>query len=208
MGKGSHGGGAAGAGHSHDTEYPDDNWNLYQHIDRCEVLNAVAPCNAAGLFKPFVRRFDAEPFVLSDADEELLIKVTFVSPVHIRKIMVIGGGEEDQHPSSMKVFVNTVAEDMDFAAAADIEPTQEFDLVPNIEGEGYVVTRQGPFTNVTAITFFMPTNFGADATMLQYMGMQGDHTHDKRKAVDATYELNCVYRDTSVKNEFGAAEGV
>lgn len=26
MGKGSHGGGIAGAFHSHDTEYPDDNW--------------------------------------------------------------------------------------------------------------------------------------------------------------------------------------
>lgn len=51
-------------------------------------------------------------------------------------------------------------------------------------------------------------NHGADNTILQYIGMQGDHTHDKRKAVDATYELNCVYRDTSVKEEFGAAEGV
>lgn len=40
---------------------------------------------------------------MSDSDEELLIKVFFVSPVHIRKIMVIGGGDEEQHPSHLKV---------------------------------------------------------------------------------------------------------
>ena len=27
MGKGGHGGGAVGGGHSHNEEYPDDNWN-------------------------------------------------------------------------------------------------------------------------------------------------------------------------------------
>ena len=40
MGKGGHGGGAVGGGHSHNEEYPDDNWNLYQHVDRAEALNA------------------------------------------------------------------------------------------------------------------------------------------------------------------------
>jgi hypothetical protein len=39
---------------------------------------------------------------VSDSDEELLIKVFFTSPVHVRKIMVIGGGEEDHHPSHLK----------------------------------------------------------------------------------------------------------
>jgi hypothetical protein len=37
----------------------------------------------------------------------MIKQVTFVSPVHIRKIMVIGGGDEESHPSAMKVFVNT-----------------------------------------------------------------------------------------------------
>ena len=40
--------------------------------------------------------------MVSDSDEELLIKVFFTSPVHVRKIMVIGGGEEDHHPSHLK----------------------------------------------------------------------------------------------------------
>ena len=33
MGRGGHGPGMGGAGHSHDAEYPDDDWNLYQHLD-------------------------------------------------------------------------------------------------------------------------------------------------------------------------------
>lgn len=80
--------------------------------------------------------------------------MTFTSPVHIRKIMVIGGGNEECHPSAMKVFVNSVAEDIDFAGASDLPAVQEFDLAPNVTGEGFVNTRQGPFTNVTAVTFF------------------------------------------------------
>jgi hypothetical protein len=48
-----------------------------------------------------------------------------------------------------------VAEDIDFGGASDLPGVQEFDLAPNVEGEGFVNTRQGPFTNVTAVTFFI-----------------------------------------------------
>ena len=121
--------------------------------------------------------------------------------------MVIGGGETDNHPSSLKVFVNT--EEIDFGSAEDTPATQVFDLAPNPEGEGFVTTRQGPFTNVTSVALFFDANQGGvEETVIQYIGLQGDHTHDKRQAVDAVYELNCVHRDTSVKGHMGAAEGV
>ena len=32
---------AHGGGHSHDIEFPDDDWNLYQHVQRAEGLNAI-----------------------------------------------------------------------------------------------------------------------------------------------------------------------
>jgi hypothetical protein len=78
MGKGGHGGGVVGGSHSHSVEvkaffknklslarhpcfkthkltgsatvaqYPDDNWNIYQHIERCEGLNATVPGDAPG----------------------------------------------------------------------------------------------------------------------------------------------------------------
>ena len=34
-----------------------------------------------------------------------------------------------------------------------------------------------------------------DDTMLQYVGLQGDHTHDRREAVHAEYELMCQHAD-------------
>ena len=48
MGKGGHGGGFVGNGHSHDADNPEDTWNLYQHIERCEGLNCTTPTDAPG----------------------------------------------------------------------------------------------------------------------------------------------------------------
>jgi hypothetical protein len=152
MGKGGHGGACAGSGHSHDVEYPEDSWNLYQHIERVEALNVTQPQHGGGLFKPHARRLEAQPSVTSDADEEILLKIAFSAPVHIRRIMVIGGGETSGHPTRMQAFVNN--EELDFAAAADSAATQAFDLAPNIAGEGFVTTRAGPFTGVTSLALY------------------------------------------------------
>eukprot|EP01031_Cornospumella_fuschlensis_P052959 gene52959-64695_t len=58
-----HGHGMAGAGHSHDTKYPDDTWNLYAMLDTDAVtaLNVTRPRDTIGIFKPHVHRFDEEP---------------------------------------------------------------------------------------------------------------------------------------------------
>ena len=49
------------------------------------------------------------------------LQISFASPVHIRRIMVIGAGADtDAHPAGMKAFVNM--EDLDFSGAADMEP--------------------------------------------------------------------------------------
>jgi hypothetical protein len=85
-----HGGGMLGAGHSHDPEYPDDDWNLYAMLDRdrTTALNVTNPAQAIGIFKPFAMRLTEQPSIISDADPEILVVAAFTSPVHIRKIMV------------------------------------------------------------------------------------------------------------------------
>ena len=194
MGRGGHGGGFAGAGHSHDPDQPEDSWNLYQHIERVEALNATVPTDGAGIFKPHAFRLQAEPCLVSDSDEELLIKVSFTSPVNVRRIMIIGGGDVDRHPSRLAVFVGS--EEMDFSSVEDTPATQEFDLAPNPQGEGFMTTRQGPFTHVTSVAFFVDANQGgATETAIQYIGLQGDHTHGQRMAVDAKYELIATPND-------------
>merc|ERR1719498_1952886 len=106
MGKGGHGGGFSGGAHSHDPDNPEDTWNLYQHIEHATALNATDPDAAQGIFKPHVRRCDATPAVTSDGDQELLVKVKFRTPVHIRRVMVIGGAATGSHPRHVKLYVN------------------------------------------------------------------------------------------------------
>eukprot|EP00310_Coccolithus_braarudii_P018621 CAMPEP_0183356770 /NCGR_PEP_ID=MMETSP0164_2-20130417/45182_1 /TAXON_ID=221442 /ORGANISM="Coccolithus pelagicus ssp braarudi, Strain PLY182g" /LENGTH=203 /DNA_ID=CAMNT_0025530261 /DNA_START=130 /DNA_END=738 /DNA_ORIENTATION=- len=203
MGKG------AGTGaHSHDDEYPDDNWNLYQHVERAEVLNAAAGSDATKVLRPFVRRLETEGSLVSDGDEELLVKLTFLSPVSLRRLMVIGSGDPDTHPARVKVYVGK--EDLSFQSLEDTRPNFETALPLNQPGEAFVhVHPPGAFTNVTSLAFFFPANHGnGDETSLQYLGLQGDHSHDKREAVDATYELVCQHSSVDVAAETWGAMGL
>lgn len=197
MGRGGHGPGSAGAGHSHSEEYPEDTWNLYQHIASAHALNVQDSSTAAAVFRPFVRRLESQGSLRSDGDEEMLVKVTFSSPVSIRRVMVIGGGQPQHHPRHLRVYVGH--EDLDFQSIEDVNPTMETTLPVNEAGEAFVNTHPvGAFSNQTAVAFFFDANHGAvDETVLQYIGMQGDHTHDKRQAVNATYELLCQGRGTT-----------
>jgi hypothetical protein len=58
--------------------------------------------------------------------------VKFQSPVHIRKMMIIGGGEEARHPSSVKCYTNK--ENIDFTNVSEFIPAQEFNLIANSQG--------------------------------------------------------------------------
>ena len=90
-----------GGGHSHDDANPDDDWNLYQHLERAEVLNAVvigegdttwAPPNATGkalcIMRPNARRLQPGQILSSDSDEQVIVKLQFAAPVSVRKLMV------------------------------------------------------------------------------------------------------------------------
>ena len=49
---------------------------------------------------------------------------------------------------------------------------------------------RAPFTNITALALFFPGNHGGEGeTKVAYIGLQGDHTHGQRMAVNAKYEV-------------------
>ena len=195
-----------GAGHSHNPEYPDDSWNLYAMLDTnlTTALNATNSTDALGVFKPFARRLETNPQLISDADEELMIVAQFTSPVHIRKIMIIGGGENDKHPSQLKCYVNK--DNIDFSSVQSLTPSQAFNLPVNSDGTVELMTVLRPFTNVNSVVFFFPANHGGgDQTIIKYIGMQGEHTHYRRIAVDAVYEVLCNGQDLECHDdELGA----
>jgi hypothetical protein len=191
-----HGPGLFGAGHSHDPEYPDDSWNLYSMLDASGTTsyNVTQPDHTIGIFKPFVRKFDEFPQLISDADQEIIVTAQFISPVHIRKLMIIGGGEPSKHPSLVKCYVNH--NDIDFTNIQSYSHTQQFNTPINEEGNVEVITPLQSFSNITSITFYFPSNFGnEEVTIIKYIGMQGEHTHYRREAVNATYEVICNGQD-------------
>lgn len=185
-----------GAAHSHDPEYPDDTWNLYSMLDSAgtRALNVTRPGDVLGIFKPYVRRLEEEPSLISDADAELILLLTFTSPVSVRKIMVIGGGPAEQHPAQMRAYVNNIA--LDFNGIDALRPAQVFQLPVNEAGTAELFTTLHPFTNITSLALYIPANHGGgDVTRIRYIGLQGEHTHYRREAVDTTYEVLCNGQD-------------
>ena len=195
-----HGPGMIGALHSHNPEYPDDSWNLYSHLDpeATTALNATKPQDAISIFKPHVLRMTREPLLQSDADEELLVLASFLSPVHIRRIIVMGSstegeGETSQHPNMLRCFVNRP--ELDFTSIGETSPTQEFSLPVNRDGSVELTTSLHAFTGVNNLALFFPSNYGSETTCLGYIGLQGEHTHYRREAVDTVYEVLCNGQD-------------
>lgn len=190
-----------GGGHSHDDAYPDDDWNLHQHVERADVLNGVivsgdegvatsghdnATGKAACVLKPHARRLDMALALSSEADEQLIVKLQFNVPISVRKIMVVGAGPSDSHPNLVRCYAGRMAEDLDFSGLDGVVPAQVAELALNAAGEGFFNTVRMPFTNITALALFFPSNHGGvEETKISYIGMQGDHTHGQRMAVHA-----------------------
>mmetsp|Transcript_11035 Transcript_11035/g.23955 ORF Transcript_11035/g.23955 Transcript_11035/m.23955 type:complete len:213 (-) Transcript_11035:26-664(-) len=181
---------------SHDEEWPEDTWNLYQHIERVEGLNILQDEAAVGgIFKPHGKRLDPTPFVESDADQELIVKIWFAAPVNIRRMIVATIPTEeddgrDSHPSTVRCFTGPTAEPLSFDGIEDLQPGQSMDLAINPEAEAFSQCAPKTFTQVNFLLLHFPQNHGdAERTRISYIGLQGEHSHAKRQAVDAKYEL-------------------
>lgn len=113
----------------------------------------------------------------------------------------MGGGDDgSQHPNHLSCFVNQ--EVFDFNAISAVHPAQQFNLPVNSDGMVELTTVIHPFTNVTSIAFYFPSNHGGgDITLIRYIGMQGEHTHYRREAVNAVYEVLCNGQDVQTEGE-------
>lgn len=79
-------------------------YSLYQKIDmeNLEVLNEAEEGSGKTIFKPFEERLDFSRFVISDADEELLINIPFTGNVKLKGIIIIGADDET-HPKRLRM---------------------------------------------------------------------------------------------------------
>lgn len=187
--------------HAHEGEDDGEAWSLYSQVDlnRAVVLNEATPNSLRNVMRPWHQRCDANLATLrSDADEQLLIKIPFVSPVNIRSLCVIGAGDME-NPATVKAFINV--EIMDFSAAENKKPVQVFELVErNVDGAVEYPTKFTRFQNISTLWLFISRNFGADITDVRYIGLKGVYTKYKREAVHTVYESRPMKAANDIKN--------
>jgi len=133
---------------------------------------------------------DKDKFLESnDDDPELLIYIPFNSVVKIKSFILIGG-EEGTSPSHIKMFVN--CENPDFGLIENGNPTQEFDCIPNPQGELQYGLRPSKFNNVQSITILVDRNHGANNSKIFYIGFTGIKTNKKKLVLVGNFEIKPV----------------
>mmetsp|Transcript_21351 Transcript_21351/g.55489 ORF Transcript_21351/g.55489 Transcript_21351/m.55489 type:complete len:207 (-) Transcript_21351:1794-2414(-) len=202
-----------GHGHGCKHEHEDDGVvageasSLYGAIDFSRVfcLNED-PCHPGkAALKPTDRKRDVTEFLLSDADEEVILHIPFSGDVKLKGITIFGGGS-DESPREMRAFVNR--EDVDFETAQTSVPVQKWDLAQEASAELEYITTAARFSNLSSLTLFFPSNFGAEHTKIYYVGLRGQHMKIKREAVNAIYEARPLAKEQDVKRESHTSWGL
>jgi hypothetical protein len=177
--------------HKHDACSSEDigeTYSLYSHIhtDLLKCLNESDHGSIKKVFKPWDKRLDKTEFVESAVDEELIIFIPFTGVVKLKSFCIIGG-EEGSSPSNVKIFTNR--EDIDFDNVRELCPVKEFELAEDPRGELEYTTTGPKFTNLSNISMYIPSNFGAAKTKIYYIGLKGNFIPVKRGIVVTQYEL-------------------
>jgi hypothetical protein len=180
----------AACDHSNDDPNRGSEFSLYTQIDfegiRC--FNALDPANAKTIFRCWDDRFETVNSLESDADEQIILFIPFISNIKLKSILLLGQPGES-NPKLLKVFINR--EDVDFDSVDSIEPLQEWNLIEhpprNIIPE--YPTKLTKFASVRNITLFFDSNFGAVTTMIHYLGFKGEWTAVHRDPIITVYEL-------------------
>ncbi|KAL8709475.1 MAG: hypothetical protein Q9220_005858 [cf. Caloplaca sp. 1 TL-2023] len=134
--------------------------------------------------KTWPQRLNPEPFLESDADEQLLISVPFTGVVKLHSIL-IRSSTDSSAPKTLKLFINR--DDLDFSTAADLQPTQSMELSQTSEIQDLPVKR-ALFGNTYNINLFVEDNYGEDVTRIFWIGFKGDFMNLNREPVEVLYE--------------------
>eukprot|EP00949_MAST-11_sp_MAST-11-sp1_P004991 g4991.t1 len=192
-------GSADGHGHPHevyDHTHDEDDTGLGEEqilssIDMENVicLNEAEDGMGKKPFKPYEDRRTDEPFLESDADEQLLLHIPFNEAVSIKSFCFVGH-EGGKAPRNIKIWANRQAHDLDFESAEESTPDQELtQLHQDYEANCYYYAKRGKFNTVSSITLFISHNYGAETTRINFIGLKGEKGFGQRRAVHAVYEV-------------------
>jgi hypothetical protein len=215
-GHGDHSHGGDSHDHSDDIT-PALQYSLYQHInfDGITTMNeADAESGKAIVKKTWAERLQEQPELKSDADEQLLMQIPYVTvtqflhwlmsrysftgQVKLHSIL-IRTSNSSSAPQTLKVFINR--DDLDFSSASDLAATQEFHLSQTSEVQDIPVKR-ALFGKVQSLTLFFVDNFGQgdeDVTRVTFLGFKGEWMQLGRAPTNIIYEAAANPSDHALK---------
>lgn len=174
-------------------------YSLYQKIDfsNLECLNESEEGSGKRVFRPWQSRLDKgeTDFVSSDCDAEFLFNIPFTGNIKLKGLIVIGG-EDDTHPSKVRLFKNRPHMTFDDVRC---KADQEFDLVRDEEGVVEYNPKVVTFSSVHHLSLHFPSNFGgedSDETKIYWIGLKGEFSEAQRTGVvNAVYESRPMMQD-------------
>jgi PITH domain-containing protein len=123
-------------------------------------------------------------YIISSADDQLMIKVSFSGPVKLRDIQLIP--HANHSPTTMRAYVNQ--DTLDFSSLSRATLSQGWTLLGGSAGEMVEYpTRPFKFSNVSHLTLLFE-NKDAAKSALCYIGLMGEIS-GPRAAVQTSYEL-------------------
>ncbi|KAF3766136.1 DUF1000-domain-containing protein [Cryphonectria parasitica EP155] len=200
--------------HDHSDDItPAVQFSLYQHINFDEVTTLNETSHGSGraiVKKTWDERLTDEPELASDADEQLIINIPFTGQIKLHSIL-LRTSQSDSAPRTLRVFQNR--DDIDFSAAEELEPAQEFELSRTSEVQELPV-RRAKFGRCQRLTLFFQDNFGMgdeDVTRIGYLGFRGEWMQLGRAPANIIYEAAANPGDHKVKgtdvNQVGSGIG-
>mmetsp|Transcript_20457 Transcript_20457/g.28545 ORF Transcript_20457/g.28545 Transcript_20457/m.28545 type:complete len:210 (-) Transcript_20457:354-983(-) len=186
----------------------DHGGTLYPFIDTDKVRGLNESKNGASknVIKPWDERTDSKKVVRSTSgDGELIIHIPFTVQVKLKSFTVIGG-DDGSAPNSVKLYKNR--DDIDFETAEEVEADQEFNLTYDSDGSVQYPVKIFKFQNCSSITMFFTGNFDEETTQINYIGLKGEGTKNKRSIVVATYEARALESDHAKLTEQHASHSI
>ncbi|KAG8405608.1 hypothetical protein J3459_021649 [Metarhizium acridum] len=204
--------------HDHEHDHSDDitpalQSSLYQQInfDEITTLNeSVRDAGKAIVKKTWAERLSAEPELLSDADEQLLMTVPFAAQVKLHSIL-IRTSPSLSAPKTLHLYVNH--DNLDFSTAEDMDPVQKIELSQTSDVQEIPVKR-ALFGKVQRLVLFFVDNFGdgdEDVSRISYIGFKGEWTKLGKAPTNILYEAAAQPGDHKIKgtsvNQMGSGIG-
>ncbi|KAI0005874.1 PITH domain-containing protein [Russula compacta] len=146
----------------------------YLDLSQLNCLNEVKDHNLKGLF-PGKARNNTDSYLLSDADEQLLLNIYFNQAVRVKRI-VLHTADPQKGPKSIKLLVNRPAIDFeDVEDAEEPEAAQVLEVPEDAVKEGRPIDlRFVRFQSVNSLHIFIGSNHGGEeATRIDAIDILG-----------------------------------